>query len=157
MRKRIIDQNTEHAAVSDQQWLDLEHIAQVEVTSEVSAYPIEAALIAGSGRGWRAGQPGQQTIRLLFDQPQSLTHIRLRFVEDERQRTQEFVLRWSSDGGSSYRDIVRQQYNFSPPGCTSEHEDYDVQLAAVTALELTIVPDVSGADVRATLAELRIR
>ena len=37
------------------------------------------------------------------------------FQEDEQERTQEFVLRWSPDGGQSYREIVRQQYNFSPP------------------------------------------
>ncbi len=66
------------------------------------------------------------------------------------------MLRWSSDGGQSYREIVRQQYNFSPPGSTSECEDYDVEIDRVTALELTIVPDISGAPVCASLAELRL-
>ena len=156
MRKRITNQGAESISPSNQQWLNVEHLAQVEVSSEDAAHPIESALIPGAGPGWRAEQPGQQTVRLLFDEPQRVRHIRLLFQEDERQRTQEFVLRWSSDGGQSYREIVRQQYNFSPPGSTSECEDYDVNLDRVTALELAIVPDISGAPVCASLAELRL-
>ena len=156
MRKRITNQGAGSASLSNQQWLNVEHLAQVEVTSEAAAHPIESALIPGAGPGWRAEQPGQQTVRLLFDEPQRVRHIRLLFQEDERQRTQEFVLRWSSDSGQSYREIVRQQYNFSPPATTSECEDYDVNLDRVTALELAIVPDISGASVCASLAELRL-
>ena len=156
MRKRITNQGAGSASLSNQQWLNVEHLAQVEVTSEAAAHPVESALIPGAGPGWRAEQPGQQTVRLLFDEPQRVRHIRLLFQEDERQRTQEFVLRWSSDSGQSYREIVRQQYNFSPPGSTSECEDYDVEIDRVTALELTIVPDISGAPVCASLAELRL-
>ena len=156
MRKRINNQGAGSASLSNQQWLNVEHLAQVEVTSEAAAHPIESALIPGAGPGWRAEEPGQQTVRLLFDEPQRVRHIRLLFQEDERQRTQEFVLRWSSDGGQSYREIVRQQYNFSPPATTSEREDYDVNLDRVTALELAIVPDISGAPVCASLAELRL-
>ena len=156
MRKRITNQGAGSASLSNQQWLNVEHLAQVEVTSEAAAHPIESALIPSAGPGWRAEEPGQQTVRLLFDEPQRVRHIRLLFQEDERQRTQEFVLRWSSDGGQSYREIVRQQYNFSPPGSTSECEDYDVEIDRVTALELTIVPDISGAPVCASLAELRL-
>jgi hypothetical protein len=59
--------------------------------------------------------PGPQTIRLVFDKPQKLRRIWLKFEETEIKRTQEFVLRWSPDGGRSYREIVRQQWNFSPP------------------------------------------
>ena len=156
MRKRIINQGTEGVSPSNQPWLNLENLAQVEVTSEDAAHPIESALIPSVGPGWRAAQPGQQTVRLLFDEPQRVRHIRLLFQEDERQRTQQFVLRWSSDRGQSYREIVRQQYNFSPPGTTSECEDYTVDLDGVTALELSIVPDIGGGATRASLAELRI-
>jgi hypothetical protein len=66
------------------------------------------------------------------------------------------VLRWSKDGGRSYREILRQQYTFSPPGATREVEDYTVNLDGVTALELTIVPDISGGDARASLISLRL-
>ena len=156
MLKRIIDQDPQNVAPVDQGWLDLQSVAQVEVTSESAANPIEAALVLGAGLGWRAAQPGEQTIRLLFDESRNVRRIQLLFHEDQQVRTQEFVLRWSPDRGQSYREIVRQQYNFSPPGVTREFEDYAVDLAGVTALELRIVPDMSGGDARASVAQLRI-
>jgi len=156
MRKQIVNRDPQHVAPVDQGWLDLQGLAQVELTSENAAYPIESALIPSAGPGWRAAQTGEQTIRLLFDELQRVRRIQLLFREDQRARTQEFVLRWSPDGGQSYREIVRQQYNFSPPHMTREFEDYAVDLAGVTALELRIVPDISGGDAQATLAQLRI-
>ena len=157
MRKRIIDQEPQNVAPVDQGWLDLQSLAQVELTSEDAANPIEAALVPSGGLGWRASRAGEQSIRLLFDELQRVRRIQLLFHEDQQARTQEFVLRWSPDGGQSYREIVRQQYNFSPPGVTREFEDYAVELAGVTALELRIVPDISGGDARASVAQLRIR
>jgi len=156
MRKRIINRDPQSVAPVDQGWLDLQSLAQVELTSEDAANPVEAALVPGAGLGWRAAQAGEQTIRLLFDELQRVRRIQLVFHEDQQARTQEFVLRWSPDGGQSYRDIVRQQYNFSPLGVTREFEDYAVDLAGVTALELRIVPDISGGDARASVAQLRI-
>lgn len=156
MRKRIINQDSQNVVPADQGWLDLQSLAEVELTSEDQANPIEAALVSGAGLGWRAAQAGEQTIRLLFDESQRVRRIQLLFHEDQQARTQEFVMRWSSDGGQSYREIVRQQYNFSPPGVTREFEDYAVDLADVTTLELRIVPDISGGDVQASVAQLRI-
>ena len=122
MRKRIVNEGD--ATVSVSNWLDVEHLAQVEVTSEDAAHPIESALKPGAGPGWRAERPGQQTVLLLFDEQQRVRRIRVGFEEDKHERTQQFVLRWSSDGGQTCRQIVRQQYNFSPPVTTSECEDY---------------------------------
>jgi hypothetical protein len=156
VRKRIIRTDIRRISTSNQQWLNVEHLAQVELTSEDAAHPIESALTPNGGPGWRAAEPGEQTIRLLFDEPQSVRHMRLLFQENERERTQQFVLRWSSDRGQSYREIVRQQYNFSPPGTADECEDFDVQLEGVTTLELTIIPDISGAPIYASLAQLRL-
>jgi len=156
MRKRIINQGPQDVSPTNPQWLNVETLAQVEVTSEDAAHPIESALIPGAGSGWRAARPGQQTIRLLLDEPQRIRHLHLVFQEDDHERTQQFVLRWSSDGGQSYREIVRQQYNFSPPGATSECEDYIVDLDGVTALELNIIPDISGGTACASLAQLRL-
>ncbi|MGD9975578.1 MAG: hypothetical protein AB7S77_21185 [Desulfatirhabdiaceae bacterium] len=156
MRKRTINLNTQNISPVDQSWMDLQRMAQVELTSEDSAHPIEAALINSFGSGWRAAKSGEQIIRFLFDEPQMVRRIQLLFQEDQQARTQEFVLRWSPDAGQSYREIVRQQYNFSPPGMTSEFEDYTVDLVGVTALELKIVPDISGGDARASVAQLRI-
>ena len=137
-------------------WLDMDSAAVVEVTSEDAAHPVESALLEGAERGWRASGPGPQTIRLVFDKPQKLRRIWLKFEETEIKRTQEFVLRWSPDGGRSYREIVRQQWNFSPPETERETEDYAVELSDVTALELNIVPDKSGGEARASLECLRL-
>ena len=128
-------------APPDRDWLDVGSAAVVEVTSEDGAHPVESALLQGEKRGWRAAGPGPQTIRLVFDKPQKLRRIWLKFEETEIKRTQEFVLRWSPDSGRSYREIVRQQWNFSPPETERETEDYAVELSDVTALELNIVPD----------------
>src|SRR6202162_6236681 len=154
MRKRLITPIPQDAPPLDEGWLDLDDAAVVEVTSEENGYPVESALVAGETRGWRAADSGTQTVRLIFDEPQRLTRIALVFEETETERTQEFVLRWAPDGGSSFREIVRQQWNFSPPNSVQEMEDYAVELLAVTTLELVIVPDKSGGTARASLASL---
>ncbi len=156
MRKRIVGPASGGSSVVTPQWLDVERHAEVEVTSEDPAYPIESVLQPGGAAGWRAAEPGAQTIRLRFDEPQRLERIRLVFEEREAARTQEFVLRWSARGGQTYREIVRQQYTFSPPGTTREAEEYRVDLDGVTALELRVIPDISGGDARASLKQLRL-
>lgn len=154
MRKDIINQTPNEHRPQQSPWLDLETLARVELTSEDPGHPIESALRPGAGRGWRAELPGQQTIRLHFDTPLTLRQVYLEFSESEAPRTQEFVLRWSPDRGRSYREIVRQQFNFAPPGTTFEREEYWVELSGVTALELTITPALGRPEVCATLARL---
>ena len=156
MRKRIINPVEKQNVSSDQDWLDIEKLAVAEVTSEADDCPIELALLPGNNSGWRASTPGKQIIRLLFDNPQRLRLIRLNFEELAIERTQEYILRWSPDGGHSYREIMRQQWNFSPEGATSEIEEYQVELPAVTILELSINPDISGKNVFASLKELQL-
>jgi hypothetical protein len=106
--------------------------------------------------GWRAESPGEPTVRLLFETPQRLRCIRLLFREEKEARTQEFVPRWSPTVDGSLREILRQQYHFSPSGATEEIEDYRVELEDVVALEVTIVPNISGGDAYASLAEFRL-
>jgi len=156
MRKRLIMPIPQDAPPRDEGWLDLDRAAVVEVTSEEKDYNIESALVSGGTQGWRAASPGTQTIRLLFDQPQRLRRISLVFEESETERTQEFVLRWSPDGGHSFREIVRQQWNFSPPNTIREVEEYRVKISDVTVLELVIVPDISRGTTRASLKSLRV-
>ena len=136
-------------------WLDLRELTLVEVSSESADHPVEEALIPDRGPGWQAAQPGKQIIRLIFDQPCTLRRILLRFEEGQRGRTQEFVLRWLSKS-QSRREIVRQQYTFSPPATHEEVEDYYVKLDGVIALELEIVPDISGCGAHASLAMMRL-
>ncbi len=156
MRKKIVSPNSQKISSVDHRWFDLQQKAQVELTSEDAAYPIEAALTPNNGQGWRAAQAGEQTIRLLFDEAQKITRIQLLFREEQHPRTQEFVVRWSPDAGTSYHEIVQQQYTFSPPGTTDELEEYAVDLEGVTILELRIVPDIRGGEARASVAQIRI-
>jgi hypothetical protein len=156
VRKSIIPGGGLDRPTPAEDWLDLDRVARVEVTSEDPGCPVESALIPGRGPGWRAAGPGVQTVRLRFDEPRRVRHIRLRFSEPDRPRTQEFVLRWGAGDGPAAREVVRQQWAFSPAGSTDETEDYRVDLAGVTVLELAITPDVSGGDARASLAELRV-
>ena len=156
MRKRLITTTSQDAPPVGEGWLGLNSAAKVEVTSEAKEYPVEFALALGEERCWRAADSGTQTIRLIFDVPTKLTRISLVFEESETGRTQEFVLRWSPDGGRSFREIVRQQWNFSPPDTIREVEEYRVDLSEVRVLELVIVPDISRGAARASLKSLRV-
>jgi len=155
MRKRVIGV-TQIVEAWVQDWLDLNKAASVTVSSEAEDYPIESALLGDEKRGWRASEPGSQTIRLIFDSPQKLSRIFLAFEDSDVSRMQEFVLRWSSRVGKPFREIVRQQWNFSSPGGVREIEDYAVDLSNVGVLELIIVPDKSGGEARASLVKMRI-
>jgi hypothetical protein len=154
MRKRLISETSHPSPRPD--WLDLSDVATVEVTSETKDHPVEYAMLLTETRGWRAARSGTQIIRLLFDRPLKVKRISLIFEETENTRTQEFVLRWSSDLGHSFREIVRQQWNFSPPGTVREVEDYSVDLLDVTVVELEIVPDKAGGRTQASLESLRL-
>jgi hypothetical protein len=79
----------------EQEWLDIEQVAKVEVTSEDPNFPIESALVSGKEPGWRAAARGEQTIRIVFDNKRDLRRIRLEFSETETERTQEFTLRFN--------------------------------------------------------------
>ena len=103
MRKRFVTPTPATLQARGEGWLDLEHAATVEVTSEDKDFPIESALSIEPRQGWRAAEPGVQTIRLVFDEPERLKRISLIFEEDEITRTQEFVLRALSNPGGPRR------------------------------------------------------
>lgn len=148
--QQITRPNTIQTVAED--WIDLKHSATVEVTSEDKNYPIESALSFDCGQGWRAAEPGVQTIRVFFDNPQEIRRISLVFEEEETTRTQEFVLR----SGGPLREIVRQQWNFNAPASVRESEEYRVGLSHVSVLELTIVPNIGGGVARASLKSLHL-
>ena len=152
MMKQVRSRTTPPSAASGD-WLDLDQQVQVELTSEDPDWPIEGALLAHLSRGWRAAIPGPQTITLVWPSPIELARVRLVFEEHCEPRTQEFVLRASTTHGD--REVVRQQFTFSPPGTSVEREEYAVKLNGVTRLELTIVPAIDRADAVATLKEWR--
>ena len=156
MLKRIITPLQPETAIDDRDWLDLEHLAEVELSSEDPDHPIENALTPGLAASWRAAKPGKQTIRLILATPQRLQCIQLHFMETRFERTQEYSLRWSADGGQTFQDIARQQWNFSPSGSTSETENHRVEIADVNVLELNIIPDIKGGDAVASLELIRL-
>ena len=156
MRKTMIKAETINPRQNAQEeWLDLEKLATVEITSEDPKFPIESALATREGPGWRAAERGKQVIRLVLDDPKALRRIRFEFSETENSRTQEFTLRWSRAGGPM-TEIVRQQWSFSPQGSTSEVEDYQVNLDSVSILELALKPDLSPENAFATLVAWRV-
>src|SRR5262245_16511068 len=157
MRKRVVGPSPLPSDSPDaREWFNLQELAEVEVTSEADGYPAESAFNFGAGPGWRAASPGKQRIRLVFDHPQSIQRMLLRFNELEVARTQEFTVRWTGTADEPLKDVVRQQWTFSPEGSTMESEDYAVDLKAVSVLELTIDPDRGAGEARATLAEWRL-
>ena len=154
MRKRVLGSAPLSSDAShDRGWLKLQELAAVEVTSEALGYPVESAFDFGAGPGWCAASPGKQIIRLVFDQPQSIQRMRLQFHEPDVARTQEFTVRWSGGPEGPLKEVVRQQWNFSPDGSTIESEDYVVDLNAVSILELTIDPDRGAGEALAKLAD----
>jgi hypothetical protein len=159
MRKQIINvskASESKAPGTSEEWLNLEEIARVDVSSEDPGYPIESAFQPGETPGWRAAQPGEQTIRLIFDQPKALRRIWLHFFEPQVERTQQFTLRWSDSQTGSFREIVRQQWNFNPRTSTTEVEDHKVDLPGVAVLELVIDPDLGKGRAFAAMTAWRV-
>ena len=156
MIKRTINPTVPVGRRQDPEWIRLDESAEVEITSEAADHPVEAALMPGDDRGWQANLPGPQTIRLVFPAPRPVKQVRIVIEEREQERTQQFVLRAASSPGGAWREPTQQQFNFSPGGATREQEDYTLNLPAVATLELTIVPDISGGDARASLQQLRV-
>jgi hypothetical protein len=157
MRKRIVSlEGAVEKSGPRPHWKDLGELATVEVTSENPGFPIESVFSFEPGDGWRASQKGEQHIRLIFDQPLPVRRMQLHFVEAERERLQEFTIQWSSAEGGQPKEIVRQQWNFSPRGSTSEIEDYEVNLEAVSVLELMIKPDLTHNEAVANLVAWRL-
>ena len=154
LRKRLHNPS----APSDQTtWLRIDELAEVSVSSEDAHHPVEGALIDGVGAGWRAAAPGEQSLRIHFDESRTITRIHLIFEEAEHERVQEFAIQWSADRRRTFQPVVRQQFSFSPSGATREVEDYHVALHAATDVELHIIPDVSHRPHTATMTRLRLR
>ncbi len=160
MRKQILstEPNGTHSPRSAD--LDVVAIATALVSSEAPGHPIEHAFDSRRGPGgsrWVAGQDGEQTLILQFDAPQHLRQIALEIEETEVSRTQELQLAVSLDGGQTYRELVRQEFNFAPPNTTFEREEWTAPSEAVTHLRLKIKPDKGNRPGRASLTALVLR
>ncbi len=159
LRKQIIGSSPATGAPVPGE-IDVAAVATVLVTSEDPAHPVDHAFDGDRGPGgtrWVAAGPGAQTVILAFDAPQAIRRVLLEVEESEIARTQELQLAVSTDGGTNYREVLRQEYNFSPPGTTSEREDWSVKAEGVTHLRLVIRPDKGGKRCLATITSLVLR
>jgi hypothetical protein len=159
LRKRLLDQSpVKPSRPSGEK--NIEALATVAVTSEAPGHPIDNAFDDRRGPGgsrWIAADPGEQALIIAFDAPQAVREIGLEVEEPEASRTQELSLGLSRDGGQTYREVVRQEYNFAPPGTTFEREQWAVDGEGITHVRLVINPDKGGRPCRATVTTLALR
>ena len=136
--------------------IDIACCATIAYSSEDAAHPVENILDGQSGPGGTRARPDTaEHIVVEFDQPRAISRLVYEVEETVRERTQEVRLEASDDGGRTYRQILVQEYNFSPRGATFQREDQRVDLRQVTHLRLTVVPNKSGSG-PATLTTLRL-
>src|ERR1700736_1345654 len=158
LRKRPLetDATTNARAVGE---IDIAGCATIAYSSEDPAHPVEHMLDGRSGPGatrWMSARPDTtEHIVIEFDRPRSISRILYEVEETMQQRTQEVRVEVSEDGGQSYRQILVQEYNFSPRGATYQREEQRFNLPQVTHLRLTIVPNKSGSGT-VTLTRLRL-
>jgi hypothetical protein len=156
MRKASISGfGTSSGLSSPGSWLDIEEAATAELSSEDPQHPFERALRNETVDGWKASDPGPQLIRLRFDRPQAIRRIQLQFREEEVNRSQEIAL-FATSKTFARKELVRQQWVFSPQGAATEVEDYFFNLIDVTALELEIDPGRHDKQVFASLQSIQI-
>jgi len=143
LRKRVIPKPSQGPLPLEGE-ISIADVATVQVTSEQTDHPIDHAFDLSRGPGgsrWIAGGPGEQSVTLVFDRPQTIRRIGIEVEELAVSRTQELSVSVSSDGGRTYRELIRQEFNFSPPGTSFERELWSVSAGAVTHLRLEIKPD----------------
>jgi hypothetical protein len=136
-------------------WLNLEEAASVELSSEDPRFPFEQALRTDTTDGWKAAKPGPQLIRLRFDRPQPIRRVRMEFRETHVDRSQEIAI-FATSVSSPRKELMRQQWTFSPHGSTTEVEDYFFDLSDVTVLEIEIDPGRHDKQIFASLYSLQI-
>ena len=135
-------------------------LATVLVTSEAAEHPVDCLFDGHDGPGgtrWVAAVDGEQAVVLAFDTPQTIQEVGLETEEFQASRTQVLTLSLSQNGGRTYREILRQEFNFSPPGTTFERERWIVPATMVSHLRVTIRPDKGDKPGRASLTSLTVR
>jgi hypothetical protein len=132
-------------------------VATVHVTSEASGHPMAHMFDNSRGPGgtqWIAAIPREQTISVAFHHAVTIRRITLEVEEREVARTQEVHVAVSNDGGATYRDLQRQEFNFSPDGSTWQCEDWVVAEDDVTHLNFSVKPDKRRIDCFAKVTSL---
>jgi hypothetical protein len=157
LRKRQLSIEVVHTLPADE--VDIASCAVIAYSSENPAYPVEHLLDGVSGPGatrWMSARPDViEQIVVEFDHPQTISWLVYEVEEAIRERTQEVRVEVSEDGGQTYRQLLVQEYTFSPRGATYQREEQRLNLHQVNHLRLTIVPNKNGSGT-ATLTALRL-
>ena len=159
LRKQILSEPSA-AGVPRADVKDIPALATVLVTSEAPGHPVDYLFDASGGPGgtrWIAGADGEQTLVLAFDAPQTIRAIGIEAEEPSATRTNVLVISLSGDGGRTYQERIRQEFNFSQPGTTFEREEWAVPAERITHVRVVIQPDKGHAPHRATLTSLTVR
>ena len=138
---------------------DIPALATVFVTSEAPDHPVDHLFDASDGPGgtrWIAAADGEQTVVLAFDAPQAIRAVGVESEESGATRTNVLTISLSDDGGQTYRERVRQEFNFSP-GTVFEREEWSMPAEGVTHVRIVVQPDKGNAPHRATLTSLTLR
>lgn len=159
IRKRLMSEQSSAAPQERPGEIDIARQATLTYSSEDPDHPLEYLIDGHRGRGatrWAGARPNEtERIVLEFDHAQRISRLVYEVEEGRQERTQEVRVEVSSDHGRTYRQVLAQDYTFSPQGATFQHEDQRLDLSAITHLSLTIVPNKGGSGV-ATLTSLRL-
>jgi len=139
--------------------IDIARHATLAYWSEDPDHPLEHLIDRHFGpdatRWASARANATEYIVLEFDHVQRVSRLIYEVEERREQRTQEVRVEVWSDRDRTYRQVLVQDYNFSPQGATFEHEDVQLDLPAISHMRLTIVPNKDGSGI-ATLTSLRL-
>lgn len=159
IRKRLMSEQRSSVLREEPDEIDIANHATLVYSSEDPAHPLEYLLDGRNGRGgthWAGARANEtEQIVLEFDHPRRVARLVYEVEECGQERTQEVRVEVSTDCGATYRQVLAQDYTFSPQGATFQHEDLRLDLPAITHLRLTIVPNKGGSGV-ATLTSLRL-
>jgi hypothetical protein len=158
LRKRLMSEQNS-TPPERQGEIDIASRATLAYSSEDPNHPLEHLIDGHCGRGatrWASGRSdATERILLEFDQAERISRLVYEVEECLQPRTQQVRVEVSSDHGRAFRQILAQDYTFSPQGATFQHEDLRLDLPPITHLSLTIVPNKDGSGV-ATLTSLRL-
>lgn len=158
IRKRLLDGARLPLEASGTE-LDLTTGATIGYSSEEPAHPVDSLFDGRDGRGgtyWESARENiNETLLIEFDHSQNISRLIFEAEECQLERTQEVRLEVSCDGGASFRQLLVQDFVFSPRGATFQREDLRVAVEGASHLRLTIVPNKNGSG-RAKVTSLRL-
>lgn len=147
VRKRLLPKDGPDPAVPPGE-IDIASHAVLAYTSEDPEHPIENLIDGRHGRNapfWAGAKPNTaERIVVEFDRPESVSCMIYEVEECSCERTQEVRVEVSSDGARTYRQVLVQEFTFSPAGATFQREEQRLNLPPITHLRLTVVPDKQG-------------